>query len=209
VGIPVGVAVAVAVAVAVGVPVAVGDAVGVPVVIAVGVAVADAVGVADAVADADIDGATVAVGEVLGAEVVGPELIGELTECTPTVWDVQPATAIPPAADAARMPTTTDAIANGRRCRRPWCRPGRPGAGCETGDSRADVTVLDPPWAAGSSVNVRVSGVGTQRSVGGIASARAANIRSRAVGRCPGSLARQRSISPRTSAGTRSRFTWR
>ena len=147
----VGVAVAVAVAVAVGIPV--GDAVGVPVVIAVGVAVADAVGVADAVADADVDGAAIAVGEVLGADVVGAEVIGELTECTPTVWDVQPATAIPPAADAARMPTTTDAMANGRRrCRRPCCRPGRPGAGWETGDSRADVTVLDPSWPAGSSV---------------------------------------------------------
>ena len=146
--IAVGVAVADAVAVAVGVPVAVavGDAVGVPVVIAVGVAVADAVGVADAVADGAVDGATIAVGEVLGAEVVGGEVIGELTECTPTVWDVQPATAIPPAADAARMPTATDAMANGRRgCRRrPCCRPGRSGAVCETDDSRADVRVMDP-----------------------------------------------------------------
>lgn len=200
----VGVAVAVAVAVAVGVPVAVavGDAVGVPVVIAVGAAVADAVGVPDA----DVDGATIAVGEVLGADVVGAEVIGELTECTPTVCDVQPATAIPPAADAARMPTTTDAMANG--CRRPCSRPCcRPGAGWETGDSRADVTVLDPSWPTGSSVKLQVTGAGTQRSVGGIAPA--ANIRSRAAGRCPGSLARQRSISPRTSAGTRSRFTWR
>jgi hypothetical protein len=192
----------VAVAVAVGVPVAVavGDAVGVPVAVAVGLTLADALGVAVAdtagVTDADADGDATAVGDVLGAmletDVAGAEAMGEETECTPAVWGVQPATATPLAAEAARMVTTTDAMASGRRCLRRPERPGRPGAGCEPGDSRADVTVRGPPWSAASEVTVRGP---------------AANVRSRAAGRRPGSLARQRSMSPRTSAGTPSRFT--
>ena len=113
--------------------------------IAVGVAVAEAVGAADT----DVDGVAITVGEVPGADVTGAEVMGEVTECPPTVWDVQPATAIPPAADAAKMPTTTDAMANGRRrrrpcCRRPCWRSARSGAVYETDDSRADVRVMDP-----------------------------------------------------------------
>ena len=75
------------------VAVAVGDAVGVPVAVAVavGVAVTEAVGAADT----DVDGVAVTVGEVLAA---GAEVMGEVTEGTPAVWDVQPATASSPAA---------------------------------------------------------------------------------------------------------------
>jgi len=188
----------------------------------VGVAVGVAVGIAlaDAVAGADVDGATVMADEVLGADDAGAEVAGEVsgldTACpawAPDVWCVEAARAMPPAADAASSPTTIEAIVSGRasrrRCRRLPCRPGPPGAGRETGDSLADVTVPVGSFIPGSSRNVQVTASGTQPSVGGTAPGAAANSRSRAVGRWPGSLARQRWISPRAAAGTRSRFTWR
>lgn len=176
----------------------------------------DAVAVALVAGAADIDGA--AAGDVLGVDVTGPEVVGEVTgpdtacpECAPGVWCTEAVTAMPPAADAASSPTTMEAIVSGRasRRRRRSCRPRWPGADGETGDSLADVTVLDGSWRSGSSRSVREAGSDIQRSVGGTAGAPAPNIRSRAVGRWPGSLSRQRWISPRTSAGTRSRFTWR
>jgi hypothetical protein len=176
----------------------------------------DAVAVALAAAAADMDGA--AAGDVLGADVAGAEAVGEVAgpdtagpECVLGICRTEAATAMPPAADAASSPTTMEAIVSGRasRRRRRSGRPRWPGAGGETGDSLADVTVLDRSWRSGSSRSVREAGSAIQRSVGGTAAAPAANIRSRAVGRWPGSLARQRWISPRTSAATRSRFTWR
>src|SRR5580693_1737801 len=57
---------------------------------------------------------------------------------------------------------------------------------------------------SGSAVNARVSRSGSQPGSGCVAPASAST--PAAVGRRPGSLARQRSISARTSAGTRSRF---
>ena len=176
----------------------------------------DAVAVALAAGAADMDGA--AAGDVLGADVAGAEVVGAVTGpdtacpgCAPCVCCTEAATAMPPATDAASSPTTMEAIVSGRASRRRRCsrRPRWPGTGGETGDSLADVTVLDGSWRSGSSRSVREAGSGIQRSVGGTAAAPAANIRSRAVGRWPGSLVRQRWISPRTSAGTRSRFTWR
>jgi hypothetical protein len=108
-------------------------------------AVGAAVGVAlaDGVAGTDMDGATV--GEVLGVDLAGAELAGEVTgagaacpECAPGDWCAEAARAMPPAADAASSPMTSDAIVSGRasrRRRREACRPGPPGAGGETGDS--------------------------------------------------------------------------
>ena len=164
---------------------------------------------------AGVDAATAAVGDVAGDGLLGAavgEVTGPDTACPermPGVWCAEAARAMPPAADAASSPTTIEAIVSGRasrRRRRTWCRPGRPAAGWETGDGLADVTVLDASPVSGSSMNVRVTGSG---GVAVIAPALAANSRSRAVGRWRGSLARQRWISPRTSAGTRSRFTSR
>jgi hypothetical protein len=180
-----------------------GDAVGAGDELAVGEAdgdiTGDAVAVALAAGAADMDGAVA--GDVPGADVAGAEVAGEVTgpdtacpECTPGVWCTEAARAMPPAVDAASSPMTMEAIVSGRasRRRRRSRRPRCPGAGGETGDSLADVTVLDASWRSGSSRNVREAGSGIQRSVGGTAAAPTANIRSRAVGRWPGSLVRQR-----------------
>lgn len=182
--------------------------------VAAGVVLADAG--ADVGAAPEPDAATVGevlaadFGEMAGADGRVPDIA--CPECTPAAWCGEAASATAPAAEAVSNPTTIQAIVNGRasrrRLRRSWCRPGRPASGGETGEILADVTVLDESFISGSPVNVRVTGSGRQRSVGGTALAPAAKPRSRAVGRWPGSLARQRSISPRTSAGTRSRFTW-
>jgi hypothetical protein len=160
--IAVGVAVTVTVVVGVGVVIAVGVEVGVGVVIAVGVevgvvvvavgvgvavtgavAVGVAVGVADAVAGADMDGATVAVGDVLGADVFGATVAGEVT-CpvfAPVIWGVHAVTVMTPAANKP----TSHAVASGRASRRsdwPLRLRDRISAGLKADTSLADVTVL-------------------------------------------------------------------
>jgi hypothetical protein len=90
-----------------------------------GVAVGVAVGVAagDDVAGVVAGGATAAVGEVLGVDVLG--VVDEVTcldtdwpECAPGVGCTEAAKATPPAADAASSPTSIAAIVSGRASRR-------------------------------------------------------------------------------------------
>jgi hypothetical protein len=129
-----------------GVTIAVGVAVAVAVTIAVGVAVAVGVGVADAVADPDVDGLAVGVADVLGADVVGARVAGEVTcpEFAPVVWGVQPVTVMPPAASRP----TSDAMASGQASRRRL----------EAGAGPADVTVLVLLPMSGHSTSVEVTG---------------------------------------------------
>jgi len=72
-----------------------------------------------------MDGAAVAVGEVLGTDDAGAEVAGEVAgldiagpACAPDVWWVEAARAMPPAADAASSPTIIEAIVSGRASRR-------------------------------------------------------------------------------------------
>ena len=127
----------------------------------VGVAVtgAVAVGVADAVAGADMDGAAVAVGDMLGADVVGATVAGEVScpEFAPVIWGVQAVTVMPP---AASMPTS-HAVASGRASRRlhwPVCLPGFTRACLEAGARLADVTVLVVLRMSPRSTSVEVTG---------------------------------------------------
>ena len=90
-----------------------------------------------AVAAAEVLGAVVAaVWDMLGAaDVCGAEVAGDdvrpdaaCPECMPGGWWEEAVKTMPPAAEAARSPTTIDAMASGRpsprRRRRPSCRPG-------------------------------------------------------------------------------------
>lgn len=161
--------------------------------VADGVAAGAVVGTADADGDVLIEtgvrGVLVAV-EGIRAGVACPEwATGDSCAEAPR--------AMPPAADAARNTVITAARASRRRrCRSRsswgwgW---GWPAAGAVNTDSRAAVTVIDAS-AAGRSMTVGGTGSGWTTPI-------PARI-SRAVGRWPGSLARQRSTSPRTSAGT-------
>jgi hypothetical protein len=156
--IGVGVAIGIALAVVVGVGVAVAVTVVVGVGVAVGVVVG--VGVADAVAGSGVDGIAVGVGDVLGADVFGARVAGEVTcpEFAPVAWGVQPATAMPPAASRPTSDAMASGLASRRRSDRPLCVPAWTGAGSEVGASLADVTVLVALPVSACSTNIEATG---------------------------------------------------